>query len=476
MLNKHQVDTIDKNDPWARDKLKRKAVAEYLTPLLASIRQPFVISLHSPYGTGKSFFLECWKADLEMEGYKVVLFDAWASDFSNDPLSAFISSIKKQLSNGDSKIEKKFDELAKRTGGFLRSKFLPLVLKSASRKLIGDEGIEEFLEDIGANPDEVSDMLGSVALEALATQEMAEDSMRDFREFLAETVKEIVVNAKSEDHQKLIIFVDELDRCKPSYAIEVLESIKHLFAVRGTVFVLAFDETQMKDTIANTYGFNDGGEGYLRKFIDWQFQLPEPELPSYSRFLLERLFGDIDRKSREYALAGSASEGVLLAAVALGLTSRELERAMTHTNMLLRMDQVVPYPLLLGIMTAVYARNRDFAHELVTDFEAAYEFVQTIDRHTDKESVQLFLARDMSSDFILSYFLTANTHGLMTDEGPDDMFANNERRIRRFYSPELDRYYQNCSHYCDHADQNVAAVCLEQISGAAKVLDLSRRL
>ncbi|WP_417458188.1 KAP family P-loop NTPase fold protein [Kordiimonas sp.] len=475
MLNKYEAELIDKDDPWARDKLKRQAVAQYLTPLIASVRQPFVISLHSPYGTGKSFFFECWKADLENQGYKVVLFDAWKTDFSDDPLSAFISSIKKQLSNGDSKTEKKFDELARRTGGFLRSKFLPLVLKSASRKLIGDEGIEEFLEDIGANPDEVSDMLGSVALEALATQEMAEDSMRDFREFLSETVNEIVADAKSEDHQKLIILVDELDRCKPSYAIEVLESIKHLFAVQGTVFVLAFDETQIRETIAQSYGLHTSGEGYLRKFIDWQFKLPEPEVKRYGLFLGERLFADTQSEAKKSTQADYLRDGVSLIAETHNMTCRQLEHALLHANIVFRthpdLDNI--HLLVVGIVTALYVIDRERAHAVVENFQEALALRDKLEKGITEDSTKARFGTAISAGLILAYFMTEDIYQAMK---VGDEFEKQDKILQAYETDRILKLYRELSMEFYRAQDSLASICLGYVSGVEKVHALARKM
>lgn len=96
-LTKHLPETDQGNVSWDDDRLDRIQLAQQLTSLLHSIQQPFVISLDSPYGTGKSFFLHRWKRDLVQHGYFCVTFDAWKSDFSDDPLFAFIASVKGQL-------------------------------------------------------------------------------------------------------------------------------------------------------------------------------------------------------------------------------------------------------------------------------------------------------------------------------------------------------------------------------------------
>ena len=373
-LSKIQHEKIDPKNPWLRDKLERKKVADYLTPVLASIRQPFVISLHSPYGTGKSFFLECWKADLEAQGYTVVLFDAWKTDFSNDPLSAFISSLKHQTTCRNDRLKERWLELAKRTAGILRSQAVPLLIKGALRKVLGREGLEEIEATYYLKGDEFAEALSAAAIEALNAQQAAERSMQDFRDFLEETAQIIVKNVEDENKKKLVIFVDELDRCKPSYAIEVLECIKHLFAVGGTVFVLAFDETQMLESIARTYGLKNSGEDYLRKFVDWRFEMPEPLVVYYCSFLGDALFPGSNR-----SLENDVADGIQCAAMVKKHSLRQIEQAFSYANLVLRSQDagmVKHSPFAFGVFSGLFAWCQSYMKEMANDLSVAVKFIE----------------------------------------------------------------------------------------------------
>ncbi len=97
----------DYSTPWESDVFDRKEVAIYLTSAISSICQPFVISLSSGYGTGKTFFIRNWESHLKQDGYHCVYFNAWEEDYTNDPFIAFMSTLKKQLSGEGKKTEKK---------------------------------------------------------------------------------------------------------------------------------------------------------------------------------------------------------------------------------------------------------------------------------------------------------------------------------------------------------------------------------
>ena len=85
----------------------------------------------------------------------------------------------------------------------------------------------------------------------------------------------------------LVIMIDELDRCRPSYAIELLEVAKHLFAVDNVVFVLAVNRAELVHSVKALYGSGFDAEGYLRRFFDLDFQLPEPDRKRFVSDLLK---------------------------------------------------------------------------------------------------------------------------------------------------------------------------------------------
>jgi hypothetical protein len=83
----------------------------------------------------------------------------------------------------------------------------------------------------------------------------------------------------------IVIFIDELDRCRPTYAVKLLEEIKHLFDVPGLVFIFAMNGDQLAHSVTSAYGVGFDGRAYIRRFIDREYQLAEPALEP----LLEKL-------------------------------------------------------------------------------------------------------------------------------------------------------------------------------------------
>lgn len=99
-----RIDEIEipiEGDPFANDLLDRRTIANNLTALLENTTTPYVMSVSAPWGQGKTTFIKMWKKLLENKGFGTVYFDAWSSDYADDPLLAFINAIDSAVSNAD---------------------------------------------------------------------------------------------------------------------------------------------------------------------------------------------------------------------------------------------------------------------------------------------------------------------------------------------------------------------------------------
>lgn len=374
-LTKNVPEKFDPDNPWKGDKLDRKSVADFLSPVIASIRQPFVIGLHSAYGTGKTDFLKRWGHDLENDGYKVIRFNAWETDFSQDALSAFVSALKRGLEKNDAAKEK-FGKLIKKTGVFIGKRGGPLLLKALATKAFSADGTDEIIQSLGLNSEDAAGFLADLATVELKAQETAEQNMESFKILLAEIVADATAKEEEEDtseesvdgssavaeekgKKNVLIFIDELDRCRPDYAVQVLETIKHFFSVEGVVFVIAIDDKQLRSSIASVYGPKLDADGYLRRFIDWRFNIPEPSAKLFTQYLSNvfDLTSHINSgENFDPNTSLSALEiGFCTFAAATELTLRQQEQAFTRINLYLREIPArdVPFMFCLGMIAAL---------------------------------------------------------------------------------------------------------------------------
>ena len=87
--------------------------------------------------------------------------------------------------------------------------------------------------------------------------------------------KEVMSEYQKENGKKIIFFIDELDRCRPTFAIELLEVIKHLFNIDNCIFIISIDKEQLSHSVSTIYGQNMDTIGYLRRFFDLDYRLPK---------------------------------------------------------------------------------------------------------------------------------------------------------------------------------------------------------
>ncbi len=243
---------------------------------LEQIEENMFISIDAKWGAGKTFYVRQIEqslnfltrkakglnieenvktafsknplGSLELEHtYFPVYYNAWLYDNHSDPLMSLILSITKAC-------ECYCDE--KLNSNTLSDKIISL-MDSFSLSI----GCVQFGSNFGNAKEKFS---GKDILSAVKTEEEIRNK-----------VKEIFDSIIVENVQKLVIFIDELDRCRPNFAIEMLERIKHYFDDDRIIFVASINREQLIHSILKYYGTNFDATGYLDKFFDWNIYLPE---------------------------------------------------------------------------------------------------------------------------------------------------------------------------------------------------------
>ena len=257
---------IPADDPFKYDLLNRKEPISVLTHIIGSIEGPCVIAVDAPWGAGKTTFLKIWEQHLRNEEFPVVSFNAWETDFSDDPFIALSAAISHELgqykegSLGDS--IKKFKTLA----CAVVKVTAPAVIKASTGSFVNVTPLMELLKKI---PEAVA----SKSSDRLVAYEKAQELLSDLSIALQDVARDL---AKSKNGLPLVIVIDELDRCRPSYAIELLEAAKHIFAADHVVFVLGVNRSELAHSVRALYGNKFDAIRYLNRFFDIDFRLPEP--------------------------------------------------------------------------------------------------------------------------------------------------------------------------------------------------------
>ena len=212
-----------------------------------------------------------------------IVLNAWESDYCGDPLIAILTSLVDAIDSwtGEDRPSSanSFKEAAKDAAWYLLS--------------LGDSIVSATT---GLSPISAGEVAKNKKNERRAAAKVQTDFLEAFRlrRKALHQLQERLWETFGGKSLKVIVLVDELDRCRPDYAISYLETIKHVFAVKGLSFVLAVDYQQLAAAASALFGQHLKFPEYFRKFCHRDFFLPEPSLPG-----LTKLCGDYVKKYLE---------------------------------------------------------------------------------------------------------------------------------------------------------------------------------
>ncbi|TNI39353.1 KAP family P-loop NTPase fold protein [Aeromonas veronii] len=245
------------------DRLERARYAEFLTNYLAAegTQRNYVLNLNAEWGAGKTWFIKRWYMELKAH-YPTVYIDAWQQDFSDDPLLTVISSIIDQLKEVAGKDNLIPERMRQRLLGLFKVGG-KLALKAAIKKA----GLEE--DDFSLEEDDANQLVDALC----NNQKERYESIQYLKQEIRQWVEGAVGLSEGELDYPAFILIDELDRCRPSYAVEMLETIKHIFDIPKVVFVLATDTEQLQHAVKVIYGADFDAHTYLSRFFSRRFSL-----------------------------------------------------------------------------------------------------------------------------------------------------------------------------------------------------------
>lgn len=262
------------------DVIKRNDTLKKFISILYSLEDNNIISLNGEWGSGKTFFVKQIEKvisnlngnvdkeiadfiddfknkelkDINIQGkMETIYFNAWEYDSSQDPLIALIYSIianNSELKDMVQIREKIGDKIAR-------------IISSLNfgASFLGGKVSVEYHHNYRENKNITEEII----------------SMEQIKEVFNQLLQDIM----AEKVEKLIIFIDELDRCNPSFAVKVLERVKHFFDDERFIFVFSVNLNELQYTIKKFYGEGIDGYAYLDKFFDLSFSLPNIDLESY---------------------------------------------------------------------------------------------------------------------------------------------------------------------------------------------------
>lgn len=302
---------------WRGDHLERRDDAEWLATFLRNRsaelakrkeERSYVLNLDAQWGAGKTFFLTRFQRQLEDAGHLAVYVNAWRDDFADDPLVAVMAAIDKTVEahreelspEAEAKwqtVKEKTGQIARLAGKGLLKRGLGFIITTGAAEAVEavfvDANIEAEQKAKGAGKAAVAALLEGIdtVIDSRAEEEVSDFrtqqvSIQTFRDNLAEFV--VTVEQKQGKAAPFFILIDELDRCRPPYAIAMLERIKHLFETPGVVFVVATNSRQLGHSIKAVYGADFESTRYLRRFFDQTYEFAEPRLDAFVHYMMSR--------------------------------------------------------------------------------------------------------------------------------------------------------------------------------------------
>lgn len=272
-MKNFSITPTDENalDLLAKNPINRNASVTRFIKLIDSVEGNCSIALNGEWGSGKTMFVKQVKLVMDFNNphsklsereslssrveflsdtscyasYSTVYYDAWENDKHDDPL---LSLIYAAISSNQSKFD-----------------------ITNNRSLVGV---------LGALVDVVSER----SISDILRQAKGDDPLKLIKEKndINTLVRQFLDALILEKGNRLVIFIDELDRCRPNYAIQLLERIKHYFDDERITFIFSVNLSQLQHTIKTYYGPSFDATRYLDKFFDLRVAMPPVD---YNRFL-----------------------------------------------------------------------------------------------------------------------------------------------------------------------------------------------
>lgn len=397
-MNRNVQIEIPKDTPFVNCKLGREPYANVLTDIVRTNSSGLVLAIDNKWGAGKTTFNLMWKQKLENDGYQTLYFNAWENDFENNPFVAITAELKDLLKHETSE---SFNEVIKK-GSKIAQAVIPSILKAAVKKYAG--------EDVADIMENYSEGVLDAFKEDIDSYIERKKTISEFREELQKYI------AENSEGKPIVFIIDELDRCRPNYAVSVLENVKHLFAVDGIIFVLSIDKEQLGHAICGAYGSDKlDSQEYLRRFIDIEYSLPEPDNKNFISYLIETCklneFFDLAHRKNTTELNRDTKDFIDYSKFLFelkNLTLRQQEKIFRHVGIVLRSFPgnafIIPELLVFLVYIKLFQsdfyskiKRRELTHQQLLDRCA--EILQGVLNQKDKNNYRINI-----ESMILTYY------------------------------------------------------------------------
>jgi hypothetical protein len=467
---------------WNDDVLNREQLADFLTKsltgetkILAKTKNiGLTVALDADWGSGKSFFIRHWANDLRVAGHPVVVFDAWENDIGDEAAVALMSSIKEELEIWATKLPKnkllrrKAEQSTKDAIKGLRRAIIPaskVIAAGLLKKATGiavDEIFDAFMDEDSTDVVKKSSEATSSVLES-GLDEIFKRSLEDhqkrsiaisnFKTSISSLLDLLEVEASA--NIPMFVFADEVDRCRPSYAIKLLEEIKHIFGAPKICFVVSTNLDQLRESVCAIYGAGFDGHRYLKRFFDRHYTLPDPNYDDFSAFLLSEESSLTSHQSIQGLPPTLEKDGVkrsmsvISTAFALDLRSQKQVISVANAAVAAMPIEMAFFALWLLFLCALRHKNPQ-------------QFERLLSRQLDHNAFIEICNQSLVDDVKFDYSTPRDAH----DRTSSIKQTSLSKIVWQYYSwsfddlRDLQNIHYNTNHY-DYPATNIAAMASE---------------
>lgn len=381
------AETLD--EIWADDRLARRDDAHLLFDFLIRRHEErraegskgaYVVNLNAGWGHGKTFFMERFQRQLQAAGYLTAFVNAWRDDSSKEPVVAVMAAIEASLKPHFAKADgaRKAWDVAKANSATV----LASLVKGASRRLAEKyagkaiDEIAEILEDKNFIPENMDELFSEenqkIASEAASSNvttlltKYVDQKISDYDSRIKSAgqfqsrMRKVLIELESSGKVKAPFFVliDELDRCRPTYAIEMLEQVKHLFDIENTIFLISTDGDQLAHSVKAVYGEGFDGKRYLLRFFQRHYRFDQRDLTQFVKYLFSS--HKIDMLKIGTPLNAEAVDVFVGAMKEYGVTLRDAEQCFDILRSVLTVwEYKVPVQLSVILPLIIFYHRHD---------------------------------------------------------------------------------------------------------------------
>lgn len=329
------------DDPFANDRLNRKESVESLCSIIHNTQGPLLVSVEGTYGTGKTAYLRMCSAFMEQLGVSTVEFNAWHQGHTGRPLIDLVAALSVRWCDQGTwdDVKKTAKQVGWRTIGYL------------SRGIVAPN-----------DPDDPS---------IFDDWREIDSNLSEFRSSLQKQVVEL--------GGRIVIFVDELDRCEPTYALDLLNKARHLFDIDGVAIVFGVNRAELGHAVENRYGSECDVDGYLRRFVDLSLHLRHPTTDEWVTYMTGVCESLVDCTQVLENQSNDARAMLTLLADNCGGKLRDIEQIVRHANLALpQRNYTAIWPIWMVCMITLRYIDRDCYQRLVAGKTDVWEVMQVM--------------------------------------------------------------------------------------------------